>query len=83
MNVTKTTRGPHSGVLVKGEVGACRLMDVVYHNWDWGKLQNLKAIGVKVSPGTLPSHLKDVGMLMSEELERERRDPANKYWLAQ
>ena len=36
---------------------------------------------IKVSPGTWTSYVKDVGMVFSEELER--RDPANKYWLAQ
>ena len=28
-------------------------------------------------------YVKDVGMLLSEELERGRKDPANKFWLAQ
>ena len=27
--------------------------------------------------------MKDVGLILSEELERERRDSVNKYWLAQ
>ena len=44
---------------------------------------NLKAMGIKVAAGTWTSYVKDVGIILSEELERERRDPANKYWLTQ
>ena len=55
---------------------ACRMVD--------GRASgNLKAMGIKVLAGTWTSYVKDVGMILSEDLERERRDPANKYSLAQ
>ena len=45
--------------------------------------RKLKAMGIKVSPGTWTSYVKDVRIILFEKLERERRDPANKYLLAQ
>ena len=45
--------------------------------------RNLKAFGIRISPNTWTGYVRDVGMVLSEELERQRRDPANKFWLAQ
>ena len=43
----------------------------------------MKARGFKISSGTWTRYVKNVGMVLSEELERERRDPDNKYRLSQ
>ena len=59
------------------------MMAVVFDITTGVSYRNLKAMGIKVSTGTWTSYIKYVGMILSEELERERRDPANKYWLTQ
>ena len=38
---------------------------------------NNMAMGIKVPSGTWTSYVNDVGMVLSEELERDRKDPAN------
>ena len=41
--------------------------------------RNLKAFGIKVSPNTWTGYVRDVGMLLSEEFERQCWDTANKF----
>ena len=76
-------KGGLRGFWACGKLGPTKMLAVVFAITNGISFRNLKAFGIKISPNTWTGYVRDVGMLLSEELERQRRDPANKFWLAQ
>ena len=65
------------------KLGTTKMLAVVFAITNGISYRHLKAFGARISPNTWTGYVKDVSMLLSEELERQSRDPANKLWLAQ
>ena len=53
------------------------MLAVVFANRDI--IQESQGLWDKSLTSTWTGYMRDVGMLLSEELERQRRDPANKF----
>ena len=72
------------GFWSKGRLGITKMVLVVYAVVTGLSYSHLvKHIGVKINKNTWTRYVKDVGMVCAEQLERNRRDPENKYKLAQ
>ena len=64
-------------------MGPAKMVALVFAITTGVSYRSLCEVGIRVAKNTWTRYLKDVGMVLSEHLERERRDPENKYWYAQ
>ena len=72
------------GFWSKGKLGITKLLAVVYTiSAGMSRSGLVDMFGLKLSKNTWTKYVKDVGMVCSEALERNRRDPTKKYSNAQ
>ena len=64
-------------------MGPAKMVALVFAITAGVSYKNLCQVGIKISKNTWTHYLKDIGMVLSEHLERDRRDPENKYFWAQ
>ena len=74
-------KGGLRGFWSMGKLGPCRMVAVVFAIITGVSYKSLRSMGIKVARGTWTRYVKDCGMVLSESMERNRRE--EKYWMAQ
>ena len=66
-----------------GNLGPSKTVAVLFAIITGVSYKSLRSMGKKVSVGPWTRYVKECGMFLSDTMERNRRNPANKYRLAQ
>ena len=78
------SKGGLRGFWRQGRLGITRMVAIVYSIVSGISLNFVKSVlDIKLNKNTWTKYVKDVGMVVAEALEKNRRDPANKYEFAQ